>query len=853
MANSEYNRKRNFAVTSEPQESKSRGRKKAAHALQYVIQKHDARRLHYDFRLELAGTLKSWAVPKGPSLDPKDKRLAVHVEDHPLSYATFEGTIPAGQYGGGEVIVWDQGIWLPHGDPEAAYRAGKLKFTLTGEKLSGDWALVRTRLQGGKKEQWLLIKENDEFSRAAADYDIVAEQPQSVLTGKHIGGKERTVKKRKQASEGIQPKIESTRLNKKSASTLPKQLKPELATLVDTPPAGEWIYEIKYDGYRILARIEKGEVRLITRNDNDWTLRMPQLVKALDALKLRDSWLDGEVVVLNDQGLPDFQALQRAFEIGRSVDIVYYLFDAPFLNGEDLRQHPVEERRARLEEMLPGNRRSPLRFSQAFAGNDRSGGHRDIVASACAMSLEGLIGKRLGSVYFSGRSSDWIKLKCRRRQEFVIVGYTEPQGTRTGFGALLLGVYSGEELNYAGRVGTGFTQGSLAQLKAVLQPLKRTRSPLAVPLSGIQARGVHWVEPQLVAEVEFAEWTGDGILRQASFIALRTDKPATEIVRETAIPTTTETPRKARAVSLSKSQATTVAGIHITHPERVIDPQSGATKAALAEFYAAISEWLLPHLQGRAVSLLRAPEGIAGEKFFQKHAENVQIPHIHHLPQNLDPGHARLMEINSLAALVGTAQMGTIELHTWGSSVTAIEYPDRFILDLDPDPALPWRSVIEAARLALAVLDELDLEVFIKTTGGKGLHLVVPLGRKNTWIEVKNFTKALAEFLAKEIPQRFVAKMGPKNRIGKIFVDYLRNQRGASTVAAYSVRAHPGLPVSVPISRDELLHLQSSAQWHIGNLQNRLAGLKTDPWHGYRNKQVIKPSHWQKLGEKNTR
>lgn len=861
MASSEYNRKRNFAVTSEPQELKPRGRKKAVHALQYVIQKHDARRLHYDFRLEMAGTLKSWAVPKGPSLDPKEKRLAVHVEDHPLAYATFEGTIPAGQYGGGDVIVWDQGIWQPHDDAEAAYRAGKLKFTLTGEKLSGDWTLVRTRLQGGNKEQWLLIKENDEFARSAADYNIVAEQPQSVLTGKHITGKKITLQKGKQGTESSQPKSKSTRSTKNQTPPLPKHLKPELATLVDQPPAGEWIYEIKYDGYRILTRIKNGEVRLFTRNENDWSPRMPQLAKALGALKLRDSWLDGEIVVLNEQGLPDFQALQRAFEIGRSVDIIYYLFDAPFLNGEDLRKLPVEERRARLEEVVPGSKRSPLRFSQAFAGNNSSGGHRDIVASACAMSLEGLIGKRLGSAYFSGRSSDWIKLKCRLRQEFVIVGYTEPQGSRTGFGALLLGVYSGEELKYAGRVGTGFTQQNLAQLKSVLQPLKQTRSPLAVPLSGVQARGVHWVEPQLVAEVEFAEWTGDGILRQASFIALRTDKHVTEIVRETASPAGAEPPDKTRAISQpqsasdrsrgkSKAYATTVAGVRITHPDRVIDPKSGTTKIALAEFYAAIGQWLLPHLQGRAVSLLRAPEGIEGEKFFQKHAEHMQIPHIHHLPQGLDPGHARLMEIKSVAALVGAAQMGTIELHTWGSSVADIEYPDRFILDLDPDPALPWRSVIEAARLALAVLDELDLEVFIKTTGGKGLHLVVPLGRKNTWTEVKNFTKALAEFMSKKIPERFVAKMGPKNRIGKIFVDYLRNQRGASTVAAYSVRANPGLPVSVPITRDELLQLKSSIQWNIGNLQERLVDLKTDPWQGYRNKQVVNPSHWQKLGVK---
>jgi len=881
MAHSEYNRKRNFSVTSEPQELSASGSRKKAHALRFVIQKHDARRLHYDFRLELAGTLKSWAVPKGPSLDPKDKRLAVHVEDHPLAYATFEGVIPAGQYGGGEVIVWDQGIWQPHGDAEAAYRAGKLKFTLTGEKLRGDWTLVRTQLRGGSKEQWLLIKEKDDAARSAGEYDIVAEQPQSVLTGKLIAmpgikpgtadRPERLASKAKKTnkSAGMKKDTEKkkvTEKKKKEKIKLPEKFQPELATLVDEPPAGEWLYEIKYDGYRILARIEKGRVQLLTRNDNDWTQRMPHLVKALEALPVHDAWLDGEVVVLNDRGLPDFQALQRAFEIERSLGIIYYLFDAPFLNGEDLRSLPVEERRARLEAILAagktgntgnnnktGNKskKSPLRFSEAFSGD-----HRDIVASACAMSLEGLIAKRIGSPYVSRRSGDWIKLKCRLRQEFVIIGYTEPRGSRSGFGALLLGVYSDAGLEYAGRVGTGFTQQSLASITAALQPITRAQSPLAKPLNSMQKRGVRWVEPQLVVEVEFAEWTGEGILRQAAFIALRSDKPAREIVRETAQSANEVTSPKKQKVSKNKRAGTkthtaTLEGVRISHPERVIDPQSGITKLALAEFYAEISPWLLPHLKGRAVSLVRAPEGIEGERFFQKHADNRQIPHIHLLPQSLDPGHARLMEIDSPAALAGVAQMGTIELHTWGSAVSAIEYPDRFILDLDPDPALPWRVVVEAARLALAVLDELELQAFIKTTGGKGLHLVVPLGRKNTWPEVKNFTKALAEFMAKKIPERFVAKMGPKNRIGKIFIDYLRNQRGASTVAAYSVRANPGLPVSVPISHEELPELKNSAHWHIGNLQQRLADLKTDPWHGYRHNQVLKPAMWQMLGAKN--
>lgn len=668
---------------------------------------------------------------------------------------------------------------------------------------------------------------------------MVSALPHSVLSGKTL---KNPADKSATGSAGKAKKSAGKKKSAKQKSALlPAHMSPQLATLVEAPPPGDWLYEIKYDGYRILARIERGKARLLTRNGNDWTDRMPHLVAALEALSLGDSWLDGEVVVLDDRGLPDFQALQRAFEIGRSLDILYYLFDAPFLKGEDLRQLPVEERRARLEAVLPGGRRNPLRFSSAFTGD-----HRTLVAGACAMALEGLIGKRRGSLYVSRRSDDWIKLKCRLRQEFVIVGYTEPRGSRTGFGALLLAVHAEGKLRYAGRVGTGFGQRELAQLKSQLQPLARARSPLDSPPSGIRSR-IHWVEPQLVAEVAFAEWTGDGILRQASFISLRGDKPASSIVRETPQAPEELKPAKTRGKSAKVSSTHAVAGVRITHPDRVIDTDSGATKIDLARFYDSIGHWLLPHLQGRAVSLLRAPEGIAGETFFQKHAEHLSIPHIHHLPQSLDPGHARLMEIRSLPALIGAVQMGTVELHTWGSPTSAIEHPDRFILDLDPDPALPWRSVVEAANLVVTVLDQLALPVFIKTTGGKGLHLVVPLGGKNTWAEVKGFTKSLAEFMARQIPERFVAKMGPRNRVGRIFVDYLRNQRGASTVAAYSVRARPGLSVSVPIAREELSDLKSSAQWHIGNLEQRMAQLESDPWEGYQCKAVITPAMWQQL------
>jgi bifunctional non-homologous end joining protein LigD len=895
---SEYNRKRNFKLTSEPAGDPAKS-KKTAHAFKFVIQKHDARRLHYDFRLEMDGTLKSWAIPKGPSLDPKDKRLAVHVEDHPLSYASFEGSIPQGQYGGGDVIVWDQGVWQPHEDPTKAYKSGKIKFTLIGEKLTGDWTLVRTHLRGsGDKEQWLLIKERDASARSAEEYDVVAALPQSVVSGAVIetgkAKKSGSVSKKKEPVAGKnkdlvsaiggkaykipQKKSTSSKAVSHSKISLPDFISPELATLVSEPPSGNWLYEIKFDGYRILARVQKGEVQLFTRNGHDWTHKLPRQAEAIAALGLGDSWLDGEVVVLDDSGLPSFQALQNAFETGKNQDILYYLFDAPFLNGYDLRKEPIEERRAALESLMPAASKSPLRFSATFMFD-----HQNILASACAMSLEGIIGKRAGSPYVSKRSGDWIKLKCRLRQEFVIVGYTKPQGTRVGFGALLVAVHDTlgkPELRYAGRVGTGFDADTLEHLYNTMKKLERDSSPLAHKLPSSQMRGVHWIQPKLICEAEFAQWTSEGVLRQAAFIALRTDKPVRDIICEQALSSTEIPPpekqKKTRTLSFSLKTTVTaenknlannknnikikkiknsktadndlVATIKITHPDRIIDPDSEATKKDLAAFYNAISAWILPHLDNRPVSLLRVPNAINGEQFFQKHLQQLTIPNIKQLDKSLDPGHAALMEIDSREALIGAVQMGTIELHTWGAKVDHIEMPDRITLDLDPDPALPWRSVVEATRLTLAVLDELKLKAFLKTTGGKGMHIVIPLKPVADWEYIKAFSKAIAEFMSRQIPERFVAKMGPKNRIGKIFIDYLRNHRGASAVSAYSVRARSGLPISVPITQEELLQITSSSQWNIHNLHERLDRLKSDPWKSYKNNQTITQSMWKKLG-----
>jgi len=844
----DYNRMRDFSATSEPAAVKRRGRSKASeHALQFCIQKHDASHLHYDFRLELDGALKSWAVPKGPSLDPKVKRLAVHVEDHPLDYATFEGSIPEGHYGAGDVIVWDRGVWIPQEDPAKAYAKGKLKFELQGEKLSGVWNLVRTHMPG-KKENWFLIKHQDSAARPQDDYDVLSAEPDSVLSERTL------ISKPKLAAEQARPVKKAPAKPRKAASgtltgarkaKLPAQLKPELATLVDSAPEGQWSYEIKFDGYRIMARIDHDQVQLFTRNGHDWTHKLPQQAQALAELGLESAWLDGEVVVTNEQGVPDFQALQNAFEAGRSGSIMYYLFDMPYLNGVDLREVPVEERRAALSTVLGGHEQPLLRFSEAFDETADA-----LLNSACQMQMEGLIGKRLGSPYVSRRSSDWIKLKCKHRQEFVVVGYTDPKGARSAFGALLLGLHDRDsgELRYAGKVGTGFNETTLKSILAQLKPLQVKKAAVVNPPSGFEAKGVHWLKPNLLAEVAFAEMTKDGSVRHAVFHGLRNDKPAKSITEERAKPVKTSakpTPSKKAASSkkaaeskkatepkkaeAAPSQLGLASGkVRITHPDRVIDAVSGTTKMQLAEYYASVAEWILPQLKDRPVALVRAPDGIAGELFFQKNAERLAIPGITTLDKDVTG--QPVMLINNAEALIGAAQMSTVELHTWNATTVDLEKPDRFVLDLDPDPALPWKSMVEATALTLTVLDELGLKAFLKTSGGKGIHLVVPLTRKHGWDEVKDFSHAIVSHMAKLLPERFSAVSGPKNRVGRIFIDYLRNGLGATTICAYAARTREGLPVSVPLFREEVGEIKGGNQWNISNVHERLNEVGDEPW-----------------------
>lgn len=856
-----YWTKRNFDVTAEP-----RGKvKPSGKALSFVIQKHAARRLHYDFRLELDGTLKSWAVPKGPSLDPADKRMAVHVEDHPLEYATFEGVIPPGQYGAGTVIVWDRGTWTPIGDPREGYRSGKLKFELQGEKLHGRWNLVRMRGRGNERQEpWLLIKERDEVARPAAEFDVVEALPDSVNAAR-TAGKSAT---KKTARKAARKDIDAKNVSLSSSvplpagarrAPLPLTLAPQLATLTNTvPKSGDWIYEIKFDGYRILARVDGTDVRLFTRNGNDWTSKLKHLTQAVTALQLPSGWLDGEIVIPSGEGRTSFQSLQNAFDTSSTQGIHYYLFDMPFFDGHDLRQVPLRERRQLLQRLLANNKSNYLRFSDEFEADPDS-----LLDAACKLRLEGVIGKRADAPYISARSNTWIKLKCTQRQEFVIGGYTDPKGSRTGIGSLLLGVHDAQgRLIYTGNVGTGFGEKVLTQLRNQLVALETSQAPFHDLPRGIKG---HWVKPKLVAEVSFGEWTNDGRIRHSVFHGLRTDKEPGKITKEQVVPpaeqpgeevSVKDTPVKASkktsaakvpAKSVAKTSAsptnstTTSIGVKVSHGDRVIDASTGITKLDLVRYYESVADYMLPHLKGRPTSLVRGPSGIGGQLFFQKHADTLRIPGINELDPAFLPGNAPMLEVATKQALVQAAQMNVIEFHTWNATVKSIENPDRVLFDLDPGEGVEWQQMIEGTMLTKAALDELQLKSFLKTSGGKGMHVVIPLSAVAGWDEVKDFSEAVVTHLARVIPDRFVAKSGPKNRVGRIFIDYLRNTRGATTVAAFSARARPGLSVSMPLAWEELEQLEGADQWTISNALARLKKQRKDPWAEYsRTRQTIK-------------
>jgi bifunctional non-homologous end joining protein LigD len=901
MGLNEYRRKRDFKKTPEP-----RGKRNARphHELTYIIQKHDASHLHYDFRLELNGVLKSWAVPKGPDLDPAIKRLAMQVEDHPLEYGGFEGIIPEGEYGGGTVMLWDKGVWEPLGDAARGVREGHLKFILRGEKLQGAWMLVR---KGGRKaaqdeRHWFLFKERDEFARPGES--ITEELPLSVTTGRDLdeiaaqsdrvwgpsgevpqngrktartpatarksnrpkrgpnqvsdrgAADRRTAVKAIKASNGTHKShVDHSPLRELLAhagvrrSRLPKSQAVELATLVDTaPPGDDWLHEIKFDGYRMICRLDKGKARFISRNGHDWTERLPELALAAGDLAVDKAMLDGEVVALNADGTTSFQSLQNVFQTGRTGDLVYYVFDILHLDGRDITGVPLEVRKEILKLVIAETAHKSIRFSDHLQGTGR-----EIIDQACHLHLEGIISKRRNSVYRPGRGLDWLKAKCSQRAEFVVGGFTKPSGKRPHFGALLLGYYDrGKKLIYAGRVGTGFNEKTLAALHKKLTELKQSRSPYS-NLSGItgQARDVSWVKPVLVAEIEFSNWTDDRHLRHPTFQGLREDKPANAVIhdeplsvtevkgmtngkgdstRQKGTRTTSPATRRGGRTKVDSDADFELSGVHLSHPDKILFPDHGLTKRDLANYYTQVADWMLPHVVDRPLAIVRCPAGSGKPCFFQKHPGEGASNQLRQVNISAAGKPEYHVAIDDVAGLISLVQMGVLEIHVWGSRAEQLEKPDRLIFDLDPDPAVDWPQVVNAARAVRGLLEELGLTSFLKTTGGKGLHLVVPVVPRLDWSEAKSFCRAVADLMVQAAPDQFIATMSKAARKGKIFIDYLRNGRGATSVAPYSTRAKPGATVSAPISWEELSARLHSDHFTIENLPLRLSKLKKDPW-----------------------
>jgi bifunctional non-homologous end joining protein LigD len=912
---SRYRAMRDFDVTAEPRGG-SKGTKKRASAknaeLPFVIQKHAATRLHYDFRLGWRGVLKSWAVTKGPSYYPGDKRLAVQVEDHPMEYGGFEGIIPKGQYGGGTVMLWDHGTWEPHGDVDEGLEKGRLKFTLKGEKLRGDWALIRMggKAAGEKKANWLLIKEHDGKERGADDPPVTEEEPDSVVTGRDLDaiaenqdhvwgtrGSEQQKEAKKSPSRSSQkntalashdsshlqtkrsaasPQVLSFASELKAASkeSLPKFVPPQLALQVTEAPDGsEWIHELKLDGYRMQGRIATARGKtsrsaaLITRSGLDWTHRMPSIATALAELPVHDALLDGEVVVFDEQGRTSFADLQAAFQEGKKKPLTYVIFDLLHLNGHNLCGLPLEQRKNILEKILAQvsdrDHQGILRYSEHLG--TRGG---EVFEKACQLGAEGIVSKKASAPYSSGRSGSWLKIKCVRQQEFVIGGFTPPSKTGVGIGALLLGYYRDGTLVYAGRTGTGFTQKGRLQMRKRLEEIRQPRPAFSsVPADG--ARDAQWVKPKYVCEVKFATWTADNLVRQASFQGLREDKPAKQVTRELPVETASAKRRPQReneAHELSKTEhnkhgaAGTSSRNHsairtathylasktsprksnktgdafpipLTHPDKQVDSESKLTKQQLADYFWAVREHMLPHIIDRPLSIVRCPQGSTKPCFFQKHVTD-------NLPKGIDGIDIRgrrsgvvesYITLSSALGLAGLAQMGVLEIHPWGSTNSDIEKPDRLIFDLDPDEAIPWKTLADSAREVRSRLKECKLESFLKTTGGKGLHIVAPIQPEHDWPVVKELAHAIANQMAAENKTLYLTKMTKAERKGKIFIDYLRNDRGATSIAPFSPRARHGAPVAVPMDWEEL-DASKPPRFLVADFSGWKSRLRHDPW-----------------------
>jgi bifunctional non-homologous end joining protein LigD len=823
-----YRRKRDFSETPEP--AGAAGTRSSGRS--FVVQKHAASSLHYDFRLEWKGVLKSWAVPKGPSLDPAARRLAMEVEDHPIEYADFEGVIPEGQYGGGTVMVWDRGTWEPRDDPDRALRAGKLVFTLHGEKLSGAWALVKLRgaRASAKGNEWLLLKEKDDAARSGDD--VAARAPASVATGRDMDAIARDRDRTWQSNRAeAKPRSVARRsrpdpdLGKAPRRAAPAEIRPQLATLAEEAPEGDgWIHEMKLDGYRILARVHEQAARLFTRTGQDWTERFPESARAIAGLSADDAWVDGELAVLMPDGTTSFAAMQNAADLPAGARLVYYAFDLLYWNGRDLAALPLEARKRALEAVLPVG--DALRYSQHVVGE----GAR-FFAEACRMGLEGIVSKRRDGPYREGRTRDWLKVKCVREQEVVIGGFTEPKGAREAIGALLVGVHDPSgALRYAGKVGAGLGPAVARDLRRRLGALVRRDRPFA------EAPGIpraSWVEPRLVAQVRFSEWTRDGRMRHPAFVGLREDKEAAGVTREEEKPA----PKKVGSAL--------VAGVRISHPERVVFAEAGVTKERLARYYERVADRMLPHLAGRPLSLVRCPEGSGGECFYVKHAGPWTPKDARRVRIQERTKKAEYVTVDTVGALVGLVQMGTLELHTWNAQADDLERPDRIVFDLDPGPGVVWDRVRAAAREVRERLARLDLESFLKTTGGKGLHVVVPLRPAAGWDDCWALSQAVADAMERDAPRAFVTEMAKSKRQGRIFIDTARNRRGSTSVAAFSTRARPIGSVSLPISWEELDAVAGGDAFTIATAEERAHA--ADPWsRAARVRQSITASRLQK-------